>query len=86
MAKVPKVFGKPLSAAIESARKRFGDTRKAYADRVGLTEAGLYKILEEGSANGDTLARLQESGGVLITRKIIASLERNATGKPATAA
>lgn len=63
-----------LAIAIESARKRLKLNNKEYAERVGLTVQALLKIKRGGGVNGDTLARLQEYGGLRVTRKLIASL------------
>lgn len=63
-----------LPSAIEAARKRLKLSKVDYAKRVGLTEQGLRKILSGGGVGGATLSRLQASGGLRVTRKLIASL------------
>lgn len=53
-----------LPAAIEAGRKRLKLSKTEYAERVGLTEQGLRKIMETGRANSTTLARLKRDGDV----------------------
>lgn len=64
-----------LSAAIEAARERLGLTKTDYAQRVGLTEQGLRKIVKTGRASGSTLARLQRDGDVRGLGRLIGSLD-----------
>lgn len=68
-----------LQAAIEAARRRLGLSQVEYAARVGLTAQALAKIARTNGVSGKTLARLQEHGGVRITKKLIASLRVNET-------
>lgn len=63
-----------LAQAIESARRRLGLNNKQFAERVGLTVQALLKIKRGGGVNGDTLGKLQERGGVRVTKRLIASL------------
>lgn len=63
-----------LAAEIERARKRLGLNHKEYAARVGITVQALLKIKRGGGVNGDTLALLQERGGVRVTKRLIKSL------------
>lgn len=67
-----------LPVAIEAARKRLRLSKTEYAERVGLTEQGLRKILGGGGISGETLARLQEQGAVHLSKKLIASLDHGA--------
>lgn len=64
-----------LVKAIESARKRLGLSKVDYAERVGLSKQGLAYIYQTGGVSGATLARLQSDGGLVVTRKLIASLK-----------
>ena len=63
-----------LAREIEAARKRLGLTKSAFAKRVGISSQALQLILAGGGVNSSTLARLQDDGGVRVTRKLISSL------------
>jgi hypothetical protein len=63
-----------LAQAIESARRRLGLNSKEFAAARGHHGAGAAQNQARGGVNGDTLARLQELGGVRITKKLIRSL------------
>jgi len=67
-----------LPAAIEAARKRLGLSKTEYADRVGLTEQGLRKILEGGGVTGSTLARLKRDGDVRGLGSLVDTLDSSA--------
>lgn len=67
-----------LVKAIEAARKRLGLSKVDYAQRVGLSKQGLAWIYRTGGVSGATLARLQNDGGLRVTKKLIASLENRA--------
>lgn len=66
-----------LRSEIEKARKRLRLSKTEYARRVGVTVVAIRKIYAGGGVAGSTLALLQEHGDLRITKKLIASLERD---------
>lgn len=66
-----------LAAAIERARKKLKLNHKEFAALLGISVQAVSKIKRGGGVNGETLALLQERGGVYISKRLIASLGQN---------
>lgn len=62
-----------LPQEIEAARKRLKLSKVGYARRIGISMQALARILAGGGVNSDTLARLQDHGGVRVTSRLVSS-------------
>lgn len=61
-----------LSAALKAAMKSQKTTRRAFADLLGLSPAGLYRLLSGGTPRIATIRKLKQAG-VRIPKSLLAA-------------